>query len=119
MPRSEDYWLKIAGEVLAKYICIPKDYVKTLCPHDPPDNDIHIDMRDVQIINIDTKSQTITLNMEILFVWFDDRIQLMENSQESKVKFYALDKSNHDKIWTPFFKIKNLVEMDGYDLDGG
>ncbi len=67
------------GILLAKNVCIPKNYDKS----DPPvKNDVFIKMRNIQLIDVNEKSEKLTLSMVLFISWYDDRIILWKNPRK-------------------------------------
>ena len=67
------------GILIGNYVCIPNNYDKS----DPPmKNDIFVNMKNIQLIDVNEKSEKLTLSMVLFTHWYDDRIKLWKNPRK-------------------------------------
>ena len=99
------------GILLAKNVCIPKNYDKS----DPPaKNDVFIKMRNIQLIDVNEKSEKLTLSMLLFISWYDDRIILWKNQRKPiklGINFFICFIKAISRMFTPMRGVNFKISM--------
>ena len=96
-------WTKnCSGKLIANNICIPKEYSNKASHSNPNQaNIVAVWLERVRLLDINPKKKTISVHIEVLFSWADNRLE-MQNYNDSNY-FGINDAAN---FWLPRYRIK-------------
>ena len=98
-------WTKnCSGKLIAKNICIPNEYTNRVSDSFPNPAEVFVDLQRVILLDINPKKKKISLHVDFLMAWFDNRLE-WQNYNISE-RFGSDDAQN---LWIPTYKIKGYV----------
>ena len=98
-------WTKnCSGKLIAKNICIPNEYTNRVSDSFPNPAEVFVDLQRVILLDINPKKKKISLHVDFVMVWFDNRLE-WQNYNISE-RFGSDDAQN---LWIPTYKIKGYV----------
>ena len=83
-------------------VCWTNNYEVRNEPNEITMNHITISIKHNNIIEIDEKKKTITMEIELIFVWQDERIRAIFPENHGLIRFSPVTKERKPTFWDPF-----------------
>ena len=98
-------WTKnCSGKLIAKNICIPNEYTNRVSDSFPNPAEVFVDLQRVILLDINPKKKKISLHVDFVMVWFDNRLEWQNYNMSDR--FGSDDAQN---LWIPTYKITGYV----------
>ena len=98
-------WTKsCSGKLIANYICLPKDYSNRASQSFPNPVEVIVYLNQVILLDINPKKNKISLDVDFLMVWFDNRLELQDYNISDR---FGLDDA--ENLWVPNYRIKRYL----------
>ena len=87
-------------------VCSPSDYESNNEPNNMTLHPIVMDVKESTIIDIDETQKTMTMQIDLIFVWYDERIKAVfpGNRGFAKLIYYRITEQK-PKFWDPFLTL--------------
>ena len=92
-----------SGKLIGNDICIPKTYQNMKSTSYPNKAKIGVDLKRVILLDIDPKKNKISVHVDLLMQWYENRIELLMSPDVSS-RFGGDDATAN--LWIPNYKIK-------------
>jgi len=107
-------WTKnCSGKLIAKNICIPNEYTNRVSDSFPNPAEVFVDLQRVILLDINPKKKKISLHVDFVMVWFDNRLEWQNYNISDR--FGSDDAQN---LWIPTYKITGLINLKAYPIAG-
>ena len=92
------------GKLIANDICLPKDYSNRASQSFPNLAEVIVHLHRVILLDINPKKNKVSLNVDFLMKWFDNRLELQNYNISDR--FGSDDAEN---LWLPNYRIKRYL----------
>ena len=95
-------------------VCTPDSYDKTILPFQNKTNHIDVGFQYIKILKVDDEESTITLSLQLFFIWMDPRLKVEIPSEDISFTNFTsttLNSGIMDIIWIPSPDILDLKSI--------
>ena len=106
-------WTKnCSGKLIAKNICIPNEYTNRVSDSFPNPAEVFVDLQRVILLDINPKKKKISLHVDFVMVWFDNRLEWQNYNISDR--FGSDDAEN---LWIPNYRIKRYLYFSNISIN--
>ena len=105
MPREKWEMLKLSDDSV-EVVCISKDYKVSIVPQEIDINPIFMMFDENEIIEIDERKKTITVDIRLWCIWRDERIKVAFADSLGIIEHPPITTEEKPKLWNPFGMLK-------------
>ena len=101
-----DHWkLMMHRNQIIKNICTTKDYQVDNEPTGQNLKPVFIRFRETKVTNVDNHKKTITIDIDAISIWEDNRVQAKFTENQRLVRLPSITSKDEPILWTPFTSI--------------